>query len=127
MRDKERLEKLEMTTIAQMEMHIQRLIAEKETLQERIDQMNSQLSAENLGHLSTMLADLIPLSKLISVSGSTKLLEPPKSSYRSLLLPKMRFRIVSYRNVFPPEVGCYRKISDILGGVSWTQAQNNEK
>ncbi|PAV75774.1 hypothetical protein WR25_11721 isoform A [Diploscapter pachys] len=63
LRDKERLEKLEMTTIAQMEMHIQRQIAEKEALQERIDQMNSQLSAENLGHLSTMLADLIPLNK----------------------------------------------------------------
>jgi len=65
-----------MTTIAQMEMHIQRQIAEKEALQERIDQMNSQLSAENLGHLSTMLADLIPLSKLISVRIPTELSEP---------------------------------------------------
>lgn len=65
-----------MTTIAQMEMHIQRQIAEKEALQERIDQMNSQLSAENLGHLSTMLADLIPLSKLISARIPAKLPEP---------------------------------------------------
>uniref|UniRef100_A0A1I7XKM0 Centrosomal protein of 162 kDa n=1 Tax=Heterorhabditis bacteriophora TaxID=37862 RepID=A0A1I7XKM0_HETBA len=65
LRDKERQESLEKSALVQMEIHLKRIMSEKESLQDRLDHiiLPNMQAMEKIGQLNMVLAEIIPQNK----------------------------------------------------------------
>ncbi|KAL6724817.1 hypothetical protein Aduo_019672 [Ancylostoma duodenale] len=77
LREKERQEGVEKSALVQMEMHLKRVISEKEALQDRLEQFslpNAQ-AMEKVNQLNMMLAEIIPQNKELAAVKDRQRLE----------------------------------------------------